>query len=213
MQEVVALLLGLEAGLDHREERLATLVLERDRHLALDRAAVPLAGRHGVVEHQSARPVDLGERADLDVGLLALHPHRVDRGAADPDVGLAPADHPARLPGTVQLLLCLGVHEGVEDDLRGCVVQPLETQLVAHGSSPSVLDGWDVLVAVEQVARVVPSLDRREPIPRVAGVGLADAASPSSRQEVDVRAWRVASDHVVEAGNPRLVDASSSGRS
>jgi hypothetical protein len=132
MQEVVAQFLGLEIGLDHREERLAPLILERDRHLALDRAAAPLGGRHRMVEHQTMRPVDLGEHADLDIGLLALHPHRVDRRAADADVGLTSADDPSVLALTVQLLLGGRIDEGIEDDLRWRVVQPLETQLVAH---------------------------------------------------------------------------------
>src|SRR4029453_11768911 len=64
----------------------------------------------------------------------------------------------------------------------------------------------DVLVEPKQVARVVPALDRREPLPRGTGVGVADPLVSLVPEEADVRALVLLTQRVGEAGDPRRVD-------
>jgi hypothetical protein len=71
----------------------------------------------------------------------------------------------------------------------------------------------DVLVAPEQVRRVVAGLDLPEPVPRRPGVGFADPRLAVETQEVDVRAVVLLLEAAGEALDPRTVHLDLLGRS
>ena len=62
----------------------------------------------------------------------------------------------------------------------------------------------DVLVEPEDVVRVVAGLDRREPVPRRARVGRADALLALVAEEAGVRGRVALAQLAREAGDPRL---------
>src|SRR6266511_1762718 len=97
-------------------------------------------------------------------------------------------------------------------DARPCSV-PFSRALLARRAPARVVlvigvtfGRRDVLVAVEQVGRVVATLDRRQPLPGRPRVGLADARRALVAQEVDVRAGVTVSQRRGEPVDPGLVD-------
>src|SRR5687767_5598397 len=65
--EPVAILLEFEARLDHGEVGAAVAILERDRHVGIDRAARVLGELHRIPKLQAMWPVDDGVHARLRV--------------------------------------------------------------------------------------------------------------------------------------------------
>jgi hypothetical protein len=66
--------------------------------------------------------------------------------------------------------------------------------------------GWDVLVAPEQVVRIVASLDLDQAVPGGAWIGPVDAGGPLVAEEVDVGAQVVLLEGGGELVDPGLAD-------